>query len=111
MSSLQDQLSNLVYSTERGRIDPESIAEDIPETDGFVRMRRETKGRKGKGVTTLTGFGLSQEELKPISKQMKKLCGVGGSIKEYVIEIQGDQRDTLQAWLIEQGYKVKRVGG
>lgn len=111
MKSLQDQLANLVYSTDGGRIDPEPQAEEIPESDGFVRMRRETKGRKGKGVTTLSGFGLAQEELKDLAKLMKKRCGVGGSVKEYVIEIQGDQRDTLQAWLTEQGYKVKRIGG
>jgi translation initiation factor 1 len=111
MKSLQDQLSHLVYSTDQGRIKPEPEAEIIPEADGFIRIGRETKGRKGKGVTILSGFGLGQDELKDVAKQLKKRCGVGGSVKAYTVEIQGDQRDILQIWLTEQGYKVKRVGG
>jgi translation initiation factor 1 len=109
--SLKDQLSQLVYSTVQGRIEPEQQQEIIPESDGFIKIRRETKGRKGKGVTCLSGFGLSETELKALSKEMKKLCGVGGSVKDYVIEIQGDQRDKLENWLQQKGYKTKRIGG
>ncbi|GDY27566.1 MULTISPECIES: translation initiation factor [unclassified Agarivorans] len=109
--SFKDQLSQLVYSTDQGRIEPEDIAEDIPDSDGFVKMRRETKGRKGKGVTCLSGFGLEESELKSLCKEMKKHCGVGGSVKDYVIEIQGDQRDKLEAWLKQRDYKTKRIGG
>lgn len=111
MSSLRDQLSQLVYSTDQGKIEAEPQPEQIPASDGFIKMRRETKGRKGKGVTCLSDFGVEASELKDLCKQMKKLCGVGGSVKDYVIEIQGDQRDKLQAWLEQQGYKVKRIGG
>lgn len=109
--SLKDQLSQLVYSTDQGRIEPEQQQEAIPESDGFIKIRRETKGRKGKGVTCLSGFGLSENELKALSKEMKKLCGVGGSVKDYVIEIQGDQRDKLESWLQQKSYKTKRIGG
>jgi len=109
--SIKDQLSQLVYSTDQGRIEPDQPQEAIPESDGFIKIRRETKGRKGKGVTCLSGFGLSEPELKTLSKEMKKLCGVGGSVKDYVIEIQGDQRDKLESWLKQKSYKTKRIGG
>ncbi|MFM2480003.1 stress response translation initiation inhibitor YciH [Celerinatantimonas sp. YJH-8] len=111
MASLQDQLSQLVYSTEQGRIKPEPEAEPIPKGDGIIRIRRETKGRKGKGVTVLNGFGIPQEELKTIAKALKKHCGVGGSVKEYTIEIQGDQRLAIEKWLADHQYRFKRNGG
>lgn len=111
MASLQDQLSQLVYSTDQGRIDPEPEQEQIPESDGVIRIRRETKGRKGKGVTVLSGFGVSVDELKVIAKTLKKFCGVGGSVKEHTIEIQGDQRDTIEKWLANNQYRSKRTGG
>jgi len=109
--SLRDQLSQLVYSTEQGKIEPETSPEEIPSGDGVVRIRRETKGRKGKGVTIIEGLGLPQQELKELAKELKKRCGVGGSTKEYTIEIQGDQRDVCAEWLKNKGYKVKFSGG
>lgn len=109
--SFRDQLSQLVYSTEQGKITPEAAPEVIPQGDGTVRIRRETKGRKGKGVTIIEGLGISQQELKEMTTQLKKRCGVGGSSKEYRIEIQGDQREACAAWLQQQGYKVKFAGG
>lgn len=111
MSSLKDQLSQIVYSTDQGRITPEQKSEEIPQGDGVIRLRRETKGRKGKGVTVLSGFGVSSNQLKDIAKRLKKHCGVGGSVKEYAIEIQGDQRDHLEKWLSAHGYHFKRTGG
>ena len=72
---------------------------------------RETKGRKGKGVTLVTGLALPQNELKQMAKKLKQQCGVGGSVKEYVIELQGDQRDIIEKWLTKQGYRVKQAGG
>ncbi|WP_432452824.1 translation initiation factor [Agarivorans sp. QJM3NY_29] len=109
--SFKDQLSQLVYSTDQGRIEPETEVEQIPPSDGFIKLRRETKGRKGKGVTCLSDFGLEQSALKALCKDMKKHCGVGGSVKDYIIEIQGDQRDKLEAWLKQRNYKTKRIGG
>jgi len=72
---------------------------------------RETKGRKGKGVTLITGVPLDDEGLKQLAKSLKQKCGSGGSLKDDVIEIQGDHRDVLEKELNVLGYKVKRAGG
>ena len=82
-----------------------------PKGDGFIRIRRETAGRNGKGVTTLTGFELPAAELQTLAKQLKQLCGTGGTVKEWTIEIQGDQREKLKAELEKRGFKVKLAGG
>ena len=102
--------SRLVYSTDAGRI-KENAIEQIAETDGVLRIRRETKGRKGKGVTIVSGFGLPDSELKALAKHLKQKCSTGGTVKEGVIEIQGDHRDTLKAELEKLGHKVKLAGG
>lgn len=124
MASLQDQLRGLVYSTEHGDICPECresigqcrCAENAEQQrlaalDGIVRLRRETKGRKGKGVTLIDGVPLAHEELKALAKTLKKRCGTGGALKDGVIEIQGDQRDVLKAELEQRGYRVRLSGG
>lgn len=79
--------------------------------DGIVRLKRETKGRKGKGVTLITGLPLNDEGLKKLAKTLKQKCGSGGSVKNDIIEIQGDHRDVLEKELTGLGYKVKRAGG
>ena len=79
--------------------------------DGVVRVGRETKGRKGAGVTIITGIPSHPEGLKQIAKELKQKCGTGGTVKNGVIEIQGDQRDALVSELITRGYQVKRTGG
>ena len=79
--------------------------------DGVVRIQRETKGRKGKGVTLITGLGLDPEELKALAKELKQRCGTGGTIKDGVIEIQGNHRDLLIELLQQRGFKVKKAGG
>ncbi|MBN2808717.1 MAG: stress response translation initiation inhibitor YciH, partial [Deltaproteobacteria bacterium] len=71
----------------------------------------ETKGRKGKGVTLISGVPLDSEGLKDLAKRLKQKCGSGGSIKNGIIEIQGDHRDFLEQELTGQGYRVKRAGG
>ncbi len=76
-----------------------------------MRVSRETKGRKGKGVTLVTGVALPEEELKQLGTRLKQLCGTGGTVKDGVIEIQGDQRDKLFTWFQQQGHKVKKAGG
>ena len=83
----------------------------LPEGDGIVRLMRETKGRKGKGVTLITGLLLEKDDLKKMAKTLKQKCGSGGSLKDWVIEIQGDHRDVLEKELGLLGYKVKRCGG
>ncbi len=108
---MSDKNSRLVYSTETGRVKDNKPATAIPQGDGIVRIRRETAGRNGKGVTTVTGVPLNETELKVLAKALKISCGVGGALKEGVIEIQGDQRDKLKAELEKRGFTVKLAGG
>ena len=103
--------SRLVYSTDSGRIKEDKPATAIPKGDGIVRIRRETAGRNGKGVTTISGIPVDETELKNIAKALKQTCGVGGSVKDGVIEIQGDQRDKIKADLEKRGFTVKFAGG
>ncbi|MGQ7263790.1 translation initiation factor Sui1 [Vreelandella sp. V005] len=124
MASIRDQLGGLVYSTEHGKTCPtcrEALdachCDDMNEQqrlaalDGIVRIRRETSGRKGKGVTTISGIPLSDDELKTLAKTLKKRCGTGGAVKDSIIEIQGDHRDVLRQALSALGYQVKLAGG
>ncbi len=117
----QNKDTGIVYSTEFGKMCPACNKpkwkcicrkeQSIPKGDGIVRLMRETKGRKGKGVTLITGLPLGSEELKKLAKSLKQKCGSGGSLKNGVIEIQGDQRDVLEKELGKLAYKVKRAGG
>ena len=117
--------SRLVYSTEKGRVCPEcgkanvkcackkksAASRLLDPGDGVIRIRRETKGRKGKGVTTLSGFQLDDGELKELAAKLKRICGTGGSVKDGIILIQGDQRKTIQGHLQKMGFRVKLAGG
>jgi len=121
MSRGRDNNSGLVYSTEHGRMCPNcgrpKAACDCgrggaaPKGDGVVRIGRETKGRKGKGVTVIRGVPLDRAGLKQLAKELKQKCGSGGTVKDGVIEIQGDHRDTLVDELTSRGYTAKRAGG
>lgn len=104
--------SKLVYSTDKGRI-KEGKSEATPKSkgDGIVRLRRETKGRKGAGVVLIDGLDLPEAQLKELAKRIKQLCGTGGSIKDGIIEIQGDQRQKIADFLTKEGHKVKIAGG
>ena len=77
----------------------------------MVRVARETRGRKGKGVTVVTGVPLAGDELERLARQLKQRCGAGGRARDGVIEIQGEHRDTLVVELEKLGYTVKRAGG
>ena len=101
---------NLVYSTGSGRIKA-SKKTQITASDGFAKVRRETKGRKGKGVMVISGLGLPTAELKKLASKLKKICGCGGSVVAETIEIQGDKRDIIKTELEKQGFKVKFIGG
>ncbi len=120
--------SRFVYSTGQGRLCPECArpvtdcrcrrskpAHLAPPTatsgDGVVRVGRETKGRKGKGVTVVTGLPLAGAALAELATRLKKRCGSGGTVHEGVIEIQGDHRDALVAELGRLGFTVRRSGG
>jgi len=117
--------SRLVYSTETGSIcrtcqKPISDCtckkkKPRPQTtiknDGKIRIQRETKGRKGKTVSTVSGFDLDDDELKRLATQLKRKCGTGGSVKDGIIIIQGDHRKALLAELKKQGYTAILAGG
>ena len=117
---MRDKNSSLVYSSETGRACPRcekpaascscARAKAAPKGDGIVRIGRETKGRKGKGVTLVTGIPLAGDDLKDLAQQLKKKCGSGGTVKDGVIEIQGDHRDLLLGELQSRGYTVKKAG-
>lgn len=82
-----------------------------PVGDGVVRVGRETKGRKGKGVTVITGLILDQDGLRQLATRFKQLCGSGGTVRDGIIEIQGDHREKLIDELRRQGWNVKQAGG
>jgi translation initiation factor 1 len=120
--------SRLVYSTGQGRLCPECTrpladcrcrrskpaqpaAAAAHSGDGIVRIGRETKGRKGKGVTVIRGLPLAGDELAALATRLKKRCGSGGTVEAGVIEIQGDHRDLLLEELGKLGYTVRRAGG
>ncbi|AMV73225.1 translation initiation factor Sui1 [Desulfuromonas carbonis] len=113
--------SRLVYSSEQGRICPAcekpaaacscSRTPEPPRGNGAVRVGRETKGRKGKGVTTISGLPLDEAGLDKLASELKKRCGCGGTVRDGVIEIQGDQRELLLAELLSRGWSAKKSGG
>ena len=116
--------SRPVYSTQLGRLCPacaaplagclckaRAAAALVAVGDGVARVRLETKGRKGKGVTVVAGVPMGADDLTRLGTQLKQRCGTGGTVKDGVIEIQGDHRDTVLAELIRQGIRARRAGG
>jgi translation initiation factor 1 len=111
-----------VYSTEHGKMCP-ACARPVKECscrhrqqqpgpgDGVVRVSRETKGRKGAGVTIITGIPLHHAGLVDLARELKRRCGSGGTVKGDRLEIQGDHRDLMVAEMTRRGWKVKRSGG
>lgn len=83
----------------------------VPHGEGIVRVQREVKGRRGKTVTTIRGVPLPEGALRELAAELKRSCGSGGSVKEGVIEIQGDHGVRLVAELEQRGYTVRRSGG
>ena len=113
--------SALVYNSEKGRICPDCAqpvascrclrTQSLPRGSGAVRIGRATQGRKGKGVTTISGLPLDDAGLDKLAAELKKRCGCGGTVKNGVIEIQGDHRELLLAELLGRGWKAKKSGG
>jgi translation initiation factor 1 len=111
----------LVYSTESGRMCPgcrRPIAQctcgkaAAPAAgDGIVRVQRETKGRGGKAVTAVRGVPGDAAALLKLGQELKAACGSGGTVKDGVIEVQGDHVEKVIGWLQQRGHKVKRAGG
>ncbi len=106
--------NNLVYSTATGRIEQPKESKSSQGKifkDGFLRIERQTKGRKGKGVMLVVGIDSEQHDLKKLAKTIKSKMGQGGAVKEGVIEVQGDDREKLKAILEALKFKVKIAGG
>lgn len=111
----------MVYSTGLGRICPKcgepkaqcscSKGPTIAKGDGIVRIQRQTRGRLGSGVTLISGIPLGQKDLKELARGLRKSCGVGGAVKQGVIELQGDQRDFLKTALKKYAWVLKISGG
>jgi translation initiation factor 1 len=110
----------LVYSTETGRMCPDcrnALAQcackskAAPAGDGKVRVMLQTKGRGGKAVTLVKGLALDADELNAVGKQLRSACGSGGTVKDGVLEVQGDHCDRIIAELESRGFKPKRAGG
>jgi translation initiation factor 1 len=109
----RDANSNLVWSSGGGDLrkarDPQPNA--APQGGGRVKVRRETSGRRGKTVTTITNVPLGDDGLRELAGRLKKRCGVGGSAKDGVIELQGDHRDAVMEVLRADGYDAVLAGG
>jgi translation initiation factor 1 len=113
--------SRLVYSTEAGRTCPNcrqakadcrcKATAPRPSGDGIVRVSRESKGRGGKTVTLVKGLALDEAALQAEGKRLRSACGSGGTVKDGVLEIQGDHAERVVALLEAAGHKVKRAGG
>jgi translation initiation factor 1 len=116
----------LVYSTEGGRMCPacrQPLAACVCAAraaqqaaahwrgDGIVRVSRETQGRGGKAVTVVRGVDADADALAALGRRLRAACGSGGTVKDGVLEVQGDHRDRVVALLVLAGYTVKRAGG
>lgn len=116
------QTGGLVYSTAGGRMCPScrqplstclcaAAAKAAPRGDGTVRVSRDNKGRGGKTVTLVRGLALDDAALQAMGKRLRTACGAGGTVKDGVLEVQGDHTDRVLAWLLQQGISAKRSGG
>ena len=110
-----EDLGGFVFSTDKD-FKPEQFSGDeeqeaLKPSEQYLEAHYSSKGRAGKKVTVVTGFSGPDEDLNALGKELKKKCGVGGSVKDGEIIIQGDVRDKVMAYLKEKGYNVKRVGG
>ena len=112
--------TGLVYSTDAGRLCPDcrqpasacicKLAKAAPKSDGVARVSRSNKGRGGKTVTLVTGLALEEAALAQLGKQLKAACGSGGTVKDGVIEVQGDHCALLIETLKKHGHSAKRAG-
>jgi translation initiation factor 1 len=104
-----------VWSSEEGDLrkkkDLTPGGRSLPPAQQIVYLHRESSGRAGKAVTLVKNLALSDEDLKSLAKKLKQECGTGGTVKEGVIEMQGEQRQKIAAVLQKLGYKVKIAGG
>ena len=104
-------MSDLVWSSDGGDRRRDGKPQPQRPSGGRVKVRRETAGRRGKAVTTVSGVPLDDAGLRELAGRLKKRCGVGGSVKDGVIELQGDHRDVVVEVLRADGYDAVLAGG
>jgi translation initiation factor 1 len=114
-SAMSKNDHHTVWSSEHGDLRKKSrltaTAKSLPPQQQIVYLHRESSGRSGKGVTLVKNLVLSVDDLKALVKKLKQECGTGGTIKDSMIEIQGEQREKIANILRKLGYKVKIAGG
>lgn len=113
--------SRIVYSTGIGTLCPNcrrAVRECVcpkgtpgAAPTGAIRVGREVKGRAGKGVTIVSGLPLAVADIEALAAKLKKRCGSGGTVRDGVIEIQGEHRDVIVAELGRLGWQAKKSGG
>ena len=122
MNLRKSDTGGLVYSTDSGRMCPDcrqplascscaAQARAATRGDGTVRVSRETKGRGGKAVTLVRGLALDDAALAALGKRLRTACGAGGTLKDGVLEVQGDHVERVLAWLQQESISAKRAGG
>ena len=104
-------MSKPVWSSDEGDLRRRREPQGRAPSGGRVKVRRETAGRRGKAVTTISNVPLDDAGLRELAGRLKKRCGVGGSAKAGVIELQGDHRDVVVEVLRGEGYEVVLAGG
>jgi len=107
--------SRIVWSSDSGdqrkKEQHKPIIKSLPPNQQTAYLHRDSKGRGGKGVTLIKNLVLSDEDMSALTKKIKQACGTGGTVKDGVIEIQGENRERISDVLIKLGYKVKMAGG
>lgn len=112
---MSENKNRTVWSSEQGDVRRQEtgsrVVRSLPPNQQTVYLHRDSKGRGGKAVTLIKELVLSDEDMKELAKKIKQLCGSGGTIKDDVIEIQGEHREKIAGELKKMGYKVKIAGG
>ncbi len=107
--------SNTVWSSEQGDLRKQTQTsanlKSLPPQQQTIYLHRDSSGRGGKAVTLVKKLVLSEDDLKALAKKLKQECGTGGTIKDGIIEIQGEHREKIAAVLQKLGYKTKIAGG
>ena len=105
----------IVWSSSHGDLRQEkrtpARTKSLPPSQQTVYLHRESKGRKGKGVSLVKNLALNEKDMKTLAKNLKQSCGSGGTVKNGIIEIQGDHRKRISEVLERLGYKTKIAGG